>query len=59
MSETIQKRSHPHRITGYLTPGDKSFIKKYVNAHKMSESEALNEAVRLLKKANPALISLK
>lgn len=49
MSEKKAKRSHPRRAVGYLTTGNKSFLVKYTKDNNMSESQAVNEAIRLLK----------
>ena len=45
--------SHERRVQGYLKPCNDTFIRKYVEVHRVSESQAVNEAVKALKACQP------
>lgn len=45
--------SHERQIKGYLKPSQHSFIQKYINLYDMSESEAVNQAVKALQESMP------
>ena len=40
--------SHERAVKGYLKPSMHNFIKKYADTYEMSESAALNQAVKAL-----------
>lgn len=45
--------SHQRVVTGYLKPTQHSFIKKYIDVCQVSESQAINQAVKALQDAIP------
>lgn len=50
MAETCKKSSsHERRVVGYLKPGNKAFVKSYVQQCETTESKVINEAVQALK----------
>ena len=48
MSGSIQRK-----VQGYLKPSQHNFIKKYSEVYNMSESQAINQAVRCLQDTTP------
>lgn len=49
MSKDTQQR----RVVGYLKPSNQTFFTKYASVNEISESKAVNEAVKALKACQP------
>lgn len=49
MQEEKKTRIQDNRASVYLDPSNKKFLKEYVNAKALSESAAINDALRALK----------
>ena len=45
--------SHARQIKGYLKPSQHHFIQKYIKVYEMSESQAINQAVKALQDSMP------
>lgn len=45
--------SHERSVKGYLKPSQHSFFTKYVEVYGMTESQAVNQAVKALQDALP------
>ena len=45
--------SHERQIKGYLKPSQHSFMQKYISLYEMSESQAVNQAVKALQESMP------
>ena len=45
--------SHQRQVKGYLKPSLHTFITNYAEAYEMSESKAINQAVKALQDAIP------
>ena len=48
--------SHERQVKGYLKPSQHNFIQKYIQVYEMSESQAINQAVKALQDTIPKAI---